>query len=383
MRYLIRSIGTKTDSQTIVFETFSGRSYSDSPKAIYEYMQANQDFEDYSFIWVFKEPERYKTLADNRNTYLVKYDSKEYEKALAKAKYWIFNYRALDHFIPREDQIYIQCWHGTPLKRLGYDITKSDNVMNSLEEIRDKYYRDALRFKYLVSPCTFASEKFKSAWNLSGIGKEDCILECGYPRNDFLINYDESDVRKIKRSLGLEENDKKLVMYAPTWRDDQHADGIGYTYEQQIDFDYLQEQLGDEYIVLFRAHYLIASSFDFSRYEGFVYDVSNVDDINELYIVSDMLITDYSSVFFDFAILLKPIIFYMYDLEKYKDDLRGFYMQMNELPGKVVQDKEALVNMIKNIRFDDTVMNNFNHKFNYLNDGKSSERLVREVFYQQ
>lgn len=384
--YMMRGIRISVDAKTVIFETFNGKSYSDSPKAIYEYMKEDPEFDDYKFIWIFKEPEKYKCLLEEDRTSIVKYNTSQCERALAKAKYWIFNYRALDHWIPKSEQVYVQCWHGTPLKKLGYDIEKSDNAMNSLEEIRDKYYRDAKRFKYLLSPCTFATEKFRTAWNLKALGKEDAIIEVGYPRNDFLVNHTEEDVARIKRKLSLDNLDKKIILYAPTWRDNQHRSGTGYTYKPEVDFEYLRKQLGDEYIILFRAHYLVANSFDFSRYEGFVYDVSEIDDINELYVVSDMLITDYSSVFFDYAILEKPIIFYMYDLEEYRDEIRGFYLELEELPGVIAIAEEQLVKEVRLCigKTADYYLNNtykdFNNKFNYLNDGNTSKRFIGVEF---
>lgn len=93
-------------------------------------------------------------------------------------------------------------------------------------------------------------------------------------------------------------SDKKIILYAPTWRDDQHQAGVGYTYKTEVKFDLLKEKLQEDYIILFRAHYLVANSFDFEKYQGFIYNVSEVDNINELYVVADLLITDYSSVFF-------------------------------------------------------------------------------------
>lgn len=380
--YMIRGIGISVDAKTVIFETFNGKSYSDSPKAIYEYMKEDLGFDDYKFIWIFKEPEKYKSLVEDDRTSIVKYHTSQCEKALAGAKYWIFNYRALDHWIPKNEQIYVQCWHGTPLKRLGYDIEKSDNAMNSLEEIRDKYYRDAKRFKYLLSPCAFATEKFKTAWNLKALGKEDAIIEIGYPRNDFLVNHTGEDVARIKRKLKLDNIDKKIILYAPTWRDNQHRSGTGYTYKTEVDFGYLREQIGDEYIILFRAHYLVANSFDFSRYEGFVYDMSEIDDINELYVVSDMLITDYSSVFFDYTILEKPIIFYMYDLEEYRDAIRGFYLSLEELPGAIVRTGRELVKelLLKKRKENIEIIKTFNNKFNTLNNGQASKNLIVEVF---
>lgn len=380
--YIIRSIGIKIDSNTIVFESYNGKNYSCSPKAIYEYMRNETRFIEYKFIWIFKEPKNYQFLTEDKRTSLVKYCTKECEKALAKAKYWVFNYRALDHWIPKKEQIYMQCWHGTPLKKLGYDLEKTDNAMNSQDEIRDKYYRDAKRFKYLLSPCAFATEKFKTAWNLKAMGKENAIIEIGYPRNDFLVNYSIDDVVRIKKKLNLDGIDKKIILYAPTWRDNQHKSGIGYTYKTEIDFEYLREKLEADYIILFRAHYLVANSFDFRRYKGFIYDVSEIDDINELYVISDMLVTDYSSVFFDYAILEKPIIFFMYDLEEYRDEIRGFYLRLDELPGEIVTVESELQKIIRASNINNyksctrRKYKEFNQKFNNLNDGRSSKKCI-------
>lgn len=387
IRYLLRGLGIQVEPKTVIFETFSGKGYSDSPRAVYEFMKQDERYADYIFLWIFKEPEEYRWLEDDR-TKLVKYQSKACEKALQKAKYWIFNYRALDHWVPTKRQVYVQCWHGVPLKRLGYDIQSSNNAMNSLSEIRDKYRWDTKRFKYLLSSCRFSSEKFRSAWNLKAFHKEKAILEMGYPRNDFLVNHTEDDVARIKERLDLTEAvaaGKKIILYAPTWRDNQHDASQGYTYDVNVDFKTWQKQLGDDYIILFRAHYLVANSFDFAAYDGFVRDVSGVDDINELYVVSDMLITDYSSVFFDYAILDRPILFYMYDLELYRDEMRGFYLTLEELPGEIVQKEHEVLEKIQELcptgskEAPNAVHTKFNQRFNSMNDGRASERLVEGV----
>ena len=138
------------------------------------------------------------------------------------------------------------------------------------------------------------------------------------------------------------------MLYAPTFRDNQH-DGSGYTYDTHLDFDRLREEFGDEYVILFRAHYFVANQFDFSRYEGFVYDVSALDDITPLYLISDLLITDYSSVFFDYANLKRPVLFYMYDLEQYANDIRGFYFSLDELPGPILKTEDELVDAIRRV----------------------------------
>lgn len=382
IKYKIATVGIKIDEKTIMFCVFNGKSYTCSPKAIYEYMIKSEEYKEYKFIWAFKSVEKYNFLEKNRNTKVVKMNSKEYKKYLAKAKYWIFNYKIPDYLYPKKEQVFVQCWHGTPLKRLGCDLEHFDNVLNTMEGMKKRYKIEASKFSYFISPSKFASEKFISAWNLKEIGKENIIIEEGYPRNDFLYNYTEQDVDKIKKELGIEKETRKIILYAPTYRSDQHETGVGYTYKEEVDFSRLQEEIGDKYIILFRPHYFIANSFDFEKYNGFVYNVSEIDDINELYIISDMLITDYSSVFFDYANLKRPMIFYMYDLEHYKDESNGFYIDLKELPGNIVKTQEDLEKEIlaldKNFVYDEKYKK-FNEKYNYLDDGNASMRVVEKI----
>lgn len=381
IRYIKRGKSIDVDEKMVMFGAYDGRSYVCSPKAVYEHMISCGEFDDYKFVWYFDKPEKYRFLENNKNTIVVKKNSAECEKYLHMAKYWIFNFRAQDQWIPNEKQVYVQCWHGTPLKRLGYDITKSDNAMNSIREIREKYRTDAQRFDYMVSPCDFVTEKFRSAWNLKKAGKEDAVLQIGYPRNDFLNKFTSKDVEAVKIKLGIEGTDKKIILYAPTWRDNQHDADKGYIYDNPVDFDYLREQLGDEYIILFRAHYLVADNFDFDAYKGFIYNVSDYDDINELYISADLLITDYSSVFFDYAILERPMLFYMYDMEAYRDEMRGFYIDVNKLPGPIFKTERELVNEIRKAdeMLDVNMIKAFNKEYNNMNDGMAAKRLVDAV----
>ena len=198
IRYKLRGIGIKVDSKTVLFSTFDGKSYADSSKAIYLYMQKQEKFKDYNFIWVFNNPENYSFLEQNINTKVVKRGIKEHEKSLQKAKYWITNHRAADHQHPKKNQIYLQCWHGTPLKKLGCDLNKTDNALNTTNELKNKYRTEAKKFTYLVSPSKFATEKFITAFDLKKLKKEDCIIEEGYPRNDFLYNYTHKDIEKTE-----------------------------------------------------------------------------------------------------------------------------------------------------------------------------------------
>ncbi len=367
------------DDKLVYFQTFSGRGYSDSPKAMYEYMRKAPEYKDYRFVWSFRDPEKYSELLEDGRTEIVKFRTRADNIALRKAKYWIANYRMLDYQHPRKGQIYVQCWHGTPLKRLGYDIDASDNAMNSIGEIREKYRTDAKKFSYLLSPSPFASEKFATAWDLNATHQTHKIIEEGYPRNDRLINAGDEERTGIRKKLGVD--DKRVILYAPTWRDNQHISGEGYSYKTEVDFDRLKEALGDKYVILFRAHYLVANSFDFDRYDGFVRDVSSYDDINDLYLASDLLITDYSSVFFDYSNLERPVIFYMYDLDQYEHEMRGFYLSLDELPGPIVKDEEKLIAEIEKTKSwtADEKYLEFNRRFNPHEDGKASARVLARI----
>ena len=160
------------DDNLIIFASFNGRSYCDSPKSLYQYMINNiEKFEKYNFVWAFNDTEKYSFLKKNPNTQIIDIKSKDFLKILGKAKYWIFNYKIQDYIFPKKDQIFVQCWHGTPLKRLGCDIQNSDNAMNSISEIRKRYHIEAKKFSYFISPSKFATEKFISTWDLKQIGK--------------------------------------------------------------------------------------------------------------------------------------------------------------------------------------------------------------------
>ena len=372
------------EERMILFVSFNGKAYSDTPKAVYEYMLSDRRYADYEFVWAFREPERYAFLEENPRTKVTLYQKKLYRRALLKAKYWVTNYRVPDEIWPAADQRYVQCWHGTPLKCLGYDISRTGNAMNSLRELRIRYERDARKISYLLSPSPFTTEKFTSAWNLKEFGKKDVILEIGYPRNDRLALAGPEDGRAIRQRLGLPApGEKKVILYAPTWRDDQYDPSVGYVYDLKIDFNRLKQALGEEYILLFRVHYLVKNAFDFGRYDGFIRDVSDHDDINDLYLASDLLLTDYSSVMFDYAILKKPMIFYLYDLEEYAEKTRGLYFDIREVPGTIVEAEQDLASAILNAATGfqmDEKYRRFRERFTSLDDGQASRRLAEAVF---
>lgn len=382
LKYLKYKLNYKVDDKTIFFEVFDGRNYTCSPKAIYEKMIIMDEFKDYKFIWAFNEPSKHEVTKDKRLK-IVKTKTSEYYKYISMSKYWIVNSIMDESITKKKNQIYVQCWHGTPLKRLRYDIEVNGAVLNTIDEIRKRNDRDASKFDYFISPSKYCTEKFTSAFNLVALGKKNIIIEEGYPRNDSLFNKNKKDIDKIKEKLGIPKN-KKVICYLPTFRDNQHTSGVGYTYDLAIDFDSLKKKFSKDYVILFRPHYFIANRIDLSKYKGFVYNVASYDEINDIYLVSDLLITDYSSVFFDYANLKRPVLFYMYDFDDYKNNLRDFYISLDELPGPIVKTQAELEKCISNVdksitEFKDTYQK-FNDKYNYLDDGNASERVIRVIF---
>lgn len=357
----------QVDDKIIMFESFMGRQMSCSPKALYLAMLDDPKYKDYVKVWAFKKPEDYEYLTKNPNTVVVKFKSWQYYRYHASAKYWITNSRIPNEIQIKPEQVYVQCWHGTPLKRLGYDIKHYTGSKSSTEDLRKNYTIDAMRYTYMLSPSDFYTEKITSAFNLKALNKENIFIQKGYPRNDFLYAYKEEEADEIKKKLNVPAG-KKIILYAPTWRENQHEAGVGYTYSLGVDFDRLQRELSDDYVILFRAHYFISNAFDFAKYNGFIINASDYDDINHLYVISDILITDYSSVFFDYANLNRPIIFYMYDFEEYKNQMRDFYFGIEELPGPIVKEEDGLIESIKKAGEEEFVLDEtymkFNDKFN-------------------
>ncbi|MCD7754400.1 MAG: CDP-glycerol glycerophosphotransferase family protein [Clostridiales bacterium] len=370
----------RPDPETVLFCSYHGKSCSCSPRAIYDYMLASPAYGDYRFIWAAAEPSEETALDAAPRTRVVPFGGRAFERAMAGAGYWVFNSTLPEHISPRRGQIYLQCWHGTPLKRLGCDIQEEGNAMNSLAEIRRKYRLEGEKTDFFLSPSPFASNCFRSAWQLGRRGRAGTVLELGYPRNDRLANATPEECQAMRQRLGIPPG-KRVILYAPTFRDDQHVSGTGYAYRPAVDFTALRERLGEDYVILFRAHYLVATACDFSAWDGFVLDVSGAEEINDLYLAADLLITDYSSTMFDYAVLRRPILFYMYDLEQYRDRLRGFYFDLDELPGPVLTEEAQLAPAIRateDFVWDDT-WEAFRQRFAPLDDGDAARRVTEAV----
>lgn len=372
------------DPNLIVFESFKGKQYTCSPKALFEEMVQNPDYAGYRLVWSFSGAviERYRFLTEYRNVTLVKRGTKKYYEVMATARYRITNSTNAKTIPVRKSQTYIQTWHGTPLKRLGCDIVVDGNDSQSVEDIHKMYRREADQFSYLLSPSAYTSEKLASAYALTEEEKKNKIVELGYPRNVFLFKYTSEDVARIKEDLHIPEG-KKVILYAPTFREKSYEYGKGFEYQLALDFDRLQKRFGDTACVLLRAHYFAFMQFDAEKYRGFLYDVSDYGDINHLYVISDMLITDYSSVMFDYSILRRPQVFYMYDIDEYRGQLRDFYIEPDILPGPIVSTQDEVEDEIEAALSKPFVCDEryeaFCKKFTYLDDANAAKRVLEAI----
>lgn len=371
---------TPIDPHLVLFDSFQSRHYNDSPKALYTELMQDPRYADYRSVWVLREPDKMQDVPSLPRTSIVIYDTPAYRKALVQARYIVTNSMMPPFWQKRREQALIQTWHGTPLKRLGCDIATDCNKFDTVRETHRRYRRQAAQFSYLLSPSAYCSEKLTSAFDLKGLHKEHILIEEGYPRNDRLVNATPEEVAALRERLDIPAG-KRVVLYAPTYRDNQQQ-GQEFVYTPPLDFDRLIRAFGEDVIWLFRAHYFVSNQLDLTRCNGQVRDVARVEDINDLYLVSDLLITDYSSVFFDYAILRRPILFYMYDKEVYQHQLRDFYLDLSVLPGPIADTQEELMAQAHRLLSDfapDAHYQAFCERFTSREDGGASKRVWKSV----
>ena len=371
------------DDKLVLVESYQGRNFSCSPRAIYEYMINDEKYKDYKFIIPLRKVnDEIRDKFENDRTCVVKYRTKEYFNLIAQSKYWVSNSIFETSVIKKDNQKYLQTWHGTPLKKLAFDIeTSGNNKIRSNDEVKSMYASDAIRYDMMCSPSPYYTEHISSAFNLAKLHEKNIMFETGYPRNDRLVKHSEAEIVEIKKRLEIPD-DKKVIVYAPTWRDNQHQLGVGFTLGLELNLQRLYDEFKDDYVFIFKLHHFIASKIDLTGYEGFIYDCSRENDINDLHLISDVLITDYSSLFFDYANLKKPILFYMFDYDEYAKETRGFYFDFDGLPGPVFKTENDLIDALKDITGVYQpylkIIDEFNKKYNPYEDGNSAKRTIEK-----
>lgn len=321
---------------TIVFESHLGKQYSDSPRAIYE--EIRRRGLPVTAIWSYagKVPEDLP-----KDVTPVERWSWRYLRALAQAEFWIDNQGFPLKLRKRPQTTYIQTWHGSALKRMGFDEPRV-RVLSQREQ--QDYQRALDRFDHFVVRGEHDVRTLARAFRLP----ESRLLRTGYPRNDALVrgrDATEPDpaTRELAARLGVRAG-LPVLLYAPTFR--AGPDGRVRTFQLPFDVEEFAARFGDRHTLLIRSHYLNKVTLPPSV-AGRVLDVTGVPDITPLLLLSDALITDYSSVMFDYSTLRRPMIFYAHDWEEYAHDVRGTYFDLlTEAPGPVARTEEELFTVI-------------------------------------
>jgi CDP-glycerol glycerophosphotransferase len=347
-------------SDSILFESFQGKVVGDNPYAIFsEVLSRNPSFELlFTVTSKTRSPEGAKG---------VRHGSIAWLRAIATSKVLVNNTNFPGYFRKREGQLYIQTWHGTPLKRLGRDIV---DVVPTGSYLR-MMDREASYWDFLVSPSAYCTDIFPKTFGYSGT-----ILETGYPRNDILVNQVQNrDL--IRRSLGITDANQQIVLYAPTWRDSKRTATGNW---KPVNF--LSGSLGENVTVLFRGHTNTHSAHN-PQVAGGAIDVTNYKNVAELYLAADVLVTDYSSSMFDFSVTGKPMIFLVPDLADYVAK-RGFYFDFeNFAPGPILKDASFLRKALEEIEAQRAEYAGryqvWQQKFNQLEDGLASKRVVNQA----
>lgn len=382
LKYSMTKLVYTISDTMILFESYGGKGYNDSVRAIYEALLEDEEYRSFYFVWAFQDPSKYLFLLENHHTILVRKGTKEYRRYYAAARFWINNVTVPDYLVPSKKQIYIETWHGTPLKRLGCDIRTDSDPRQSMRHMHRRYRAKGAKVTHFLSPSPYYTEKLTSAFALSG--REDRFVETGYPRNDCLFHIPQDKVAGLKKKWGIPEG-KTVLLYTPTWRDSSQDDKGKFILPSGPDLPSVMKQLGEDYILLFRAHHQIGTTDSFPDCPQ-ILNVSDAEDINDLYIISDLMITDYSSTLFDFANLMRPMVFHMYDRDHYDREVRGFYLSIEELPGPVTSTEEELVSAItdqlRTFSYRDRQAA-FNRRFNPFEDGGSAKRAIRNCITRQ
>ena len=307
------------DENLVVVESHMGKSQFDSPRAIAD--QLTKLRSGLKIVWVAEPGQNW---SFGRNDVVIRH-TPNYYRTLGLAKYIVDNQSLPDGYVKREGQIYVQTWHGIPLKKMGFD--EGEMAFASDDEL-DNLKRKVDYWDFLTVPSEYFQQTFVPAYRFNG-----AMLPQGSPRNDILVNRGRGS-RRWKRELGLDEH-RRTVLYAPTFREK------GAT-TLELDLEQFVERFGDAVQLLVRPHYLNRIRIP-KHMRADVVDVSAVDDTNRILMATDALITDYSSIMFDYLVLDRPVVLYAYDFATYAQSYRGAYIDLRDnAPGPLVMSQDAL-----------------------------------------
>jgi CDP-glycerol glycerophosphotransferase len=313
--------------EAVVYSSFRGRQYSDSPRAIHEELVRRGAPVEH--LWVVRDAGA--RVPDTAT--VLREGSREYFEALARSRYLVYNDFFPDWFRRRADQICLQTGHSAPLRRLGYDAGDGERPFRRIEHRWDE---QVANWQYVVSPNSFATPILRRAYAIEGE-----LLETGYPRADVLA--DAERARAVRARLGVPDG-VRTVLYAPTYRDGAIDRRGRYRLEWRLDVERLRDALGPDTVLLARKHYHVVDELPVN---GLVRDVSSYPDGTELLLAADVLVTDYSSLMYDFANTGRPLLLYAYDLD---EESRGFYVDLErEAPGPLLRTSAELADALRDV----------------------------------
>lgn len=359
------------DDKLAVYGAYWYRGYACNPRAIYE--AARDLAPDVHGVWVVERAHAEKMPAGV--DYVIA-GSPRYLRVMATARYLVNNVNFPHELAKRPGSVHVQTQHGTPLKTLGLDLREHPAAAAGMNF--DRLAEHVARWDYLIAPNPHAGDAFRRAYP----GDYE-LLETGYPRNDRLVRADATAAAAARAALGLAEHET-AVLYAPTFRDD-HSEA-----EVLLDPARLAADLGPGHVVLTRAHYFEATA-EAQPATGQpetagarVLDVSAHPSVEELCLAADVLVTDYSSLMFDYACLDRPIVLYTPDLARYQA-VRGTYFDITaQPPGAVATTPEQLAATLTDGTATGAAAGAaraaFRERFCVWEDGHAAERVVRRVF---
>ncbi|MGZ5367875.1 MAG: CDP-glycerol glycerophosphotransferase family protein [Aeromicrobium sp.] len=350
---------TYVPRDAVYFESFFGKNATCNPRALDR--EIAQRFPDMPRYWAVDDL----SIAVPEGATPVVIGSKEWWDARGSCRYVVTNEWLRTRFLKRPYQTVLQTWHGSMYKKIGLD--RSGMSKRHLNLVR----AERANWDYFISQNAPGTEVISHAYDF----KDEGILETGYPRNDELHDVDEERVAAIRARLGV--GDKKLIMYAPTWREPKSGE-VDF-----LDLESLSAALGDDCVILLRGH---VRTLEKSQSGEGVLDVGTYPQVSELLLVADALITDYSSMMFDFSVTGKPLVFFTPDIDDYSNaKVRGVYFDLAELaPGPVVRTQAEVEQQLRDL---DAIHDSNADKyvawqkmFNHHDDGKASQRVVDIIF---
>ena len=360
---------TPLTSQRVLLETSFGKQYGDSPRAIYEELRRARP--DLACTWVGVRAQG----ADSVGRLTLRYGW-----LLGTAGTLISN-QSLPHWIrTRRHQLYIQTWHGTPLKRMLHDL---DHITGRDAGYVARATRGAAQWGVMLSPNPHTTAAMASAFR-----HRARVVESGYPRNDAFYAADAHErAARVRTRLGIAP-ERAIVLHAPTFRD-EGLDGHGtFVPTEIIDLERFAERYGATATLVLRRHVLDRTAARIPPSAAHcVVDASGADDTQDLLIATDVLVTDYSSVAFDFLNTRRPSIFFAPDIESYRDRVRGFYLdEATDLPGPLVREtaqfEAALDEALARGSIAGYDMARFARRYCPHDDGRAAARVVAELFGQ-